>query len=231
VLVGQLSVGWSNDYFDRDYDRRGNRLDKPIVTGAVSATVVQKAAVIAVVLCLPLSLLSGWRAAVVHLVAVAAAWGYNAGIKRTVLSVLPYLLAFGALPAFVTLGLDGHPWPQWWATLAAALLGAGAHFVNTVADAEVDAQTGVRGLPQMIGPVASVIVGSLLMAAAFVLVALASTNPGALTPVLVVLALLGTVAVAIMATTGHARSAWFITLITALVGAGALIAQGSTAVA
>ena len=83
VLAGQLSVGWSNDWIDRDRDLRAGRDDKPIVSGAVAATVVERAAITALVLTVPLSLLSGWRAASVHLVAVLAAWAYNLGLKRT----------------------------------------------------------------------------------------------------------------------------------------------------
>ena len=123
VLSGQLSVGWSNDYLDRERDRRGRRVDKPIVAGDVDAGVVRVAALCAVVVCGPLSLLSGWRAALVHLGAVGLGWAYNAGLKRTVVSVVPYAVAFGALPVFVTLGLPSHPWPPAWAVGAAAALG------------------------------------------------------------------------------------------------------------
>ena len=37
VLSGQFSVGWSNDYLDRDRDHLAGRVDKPIVSGGVSA--------------------------------------------------------------------------------------------------------------------------------------------------------------------------------------------------
>ena len=148
VLAGQLSVGWSNDWADRDRDRRAGRQDKPVVAGEVTAATVGRAAAVALVLTVPLSLLSGWRAGSVHLVAVLAAWAYNLGLKRTPASAACYLVAFGLLPAFVTLGLPGHPWPAPWAMGAAALMGTGAHFVNGLADREDDARTGVRGLPQ-----------------------------------------------------------------------------------
>ncbi len=39
--------------------------------------------------CVPLSLASGWRAGVAHLVAVAGGWAYDLGLKRTVWSWLP----------------------------------------------------------------------------------------------------------------------------------------------
>jgi len=37
VLAGQLFVGWTNDYLDRDLDRRSGRTDKPLASGLVPA--------------------------------------------------------------------------------------------------------------------------------------------------------------------------------------------------
>jgi len=104
VLAGQLSVGWSNDWLDAARDGATRRTTKPIVAGLVSAQEVKVAALLAAFAAVPLSLLSGWRAAVVHLVAIASAWAYNAGLKATRLSPLPYVISFALLPAFVTLG-------------------------------------------------------------------------------------------------------------------------------
>ena len=151
ALAGQLSVGWCNDAVDAGRDTAAGRTGKPIVAGAVTAPAVRAAAYAALVLCGPLSLLSGILAAAVHLIGVAAAWAYDLGLKATVVSWLPYVVGFGALPAFVTLGLPGHPWPVWWAATAAALLGFGAHLANVLPDIAVDLTTGVRGWPQRLG--------------------------------------------------------------------------------
>jgi 4-hydroxybenzoate polyprenyltransferase len=213
VLAGQLSVGWSNDYLDRDRDARAGRTDKPIVRGEVAAPVVGLAALIAVTLCVPLSLLSGWRAALVHVGAVALAWAYNLRLKALVFSPLPYAVAFGALPAFVTLGLDGHPAPAAWAVGAGALLGFGAHFVNSLPDLADDERLGVRGLPHRIGPVASVVVAATSMGAAALVLALAPG--GRIPPVVVALlavVLVAVVVVAALGLGGRARLAWPLTL-------------------
>jgi hypothetical protein len=85
VGTGQLAVGWSNDYIDRDRDRVVGRRDKPIVAGQVSADAVRAAALVAVVACVPLSFLSGWRSALLHLSAVAVALAYNARLKSTII--------------------------------------------------------------------------------------------------------------------------------------------------
>jgi len=231
VLAGQLSVGWSNDWIDRDRDRRAGRDDKPIVTGAVAAATVERAAITALVLTVPLSLLSGWRAAAVHLVAVLAAWAYNLGLKRTPFSVACYLLAFGLLPAFVTLGLPGHPWPPLWATAAAALMGAGAHFVNGLPDRDADQLTGVRGLPQRMSYRGGLLTGVGLLGTALAVVGLGP--PGRPTPGTVVLLVIGMsalVAVVVASSTGHERAAWSLTLLTAAAAVGALVLNGSALV-
>jgi 4-hydroxybenzoate polyprenyltransferase len=151
VLAGQLATGWCNDAVDADRDTVAGRTDKPIVEGVVSVGVVRAAAVVALVLCAPLSLAAGALAGTVHLVGVAAAWAYDLGLKATAASWLPYAVGFGSLPAFVTLGLPGHPWPAWWVLLAAALLGCGAHLANVLPDIGADLATGVRGWPQRLG--------------------------------------------------------------------------------
>jgi 4-hydroxybenzoate polyprenyltransferase len=166
VLAGQLSVGWCNDAVDADRDIRTGRPDKPIAAGEIAAGTVRRAAAVALVACVPLSLLSGWRAAAVHLLAVLLAWSYNLGGKSTPLSVVPYAVAFALLPAFVTLGLPGAPGPPWWALVAGALLGAGAHFANVLPDLDDDLATGVRGLPHLVGPEASRGIAAVLLVAA-----------------------------------------------------------------
>nr|MDQ6919831.1 UbiA family prenyltransferase [Candidatus Dormibacteraeota bacterium] len=108
VLSGQLSVGWANDYIDRDRDRAAGRTSKPIAGVRIGATTVRNAAIVALVLAVPLSLLSGPAAAAVHLTAIALAHAYNLWLKATVLSVVPYALAFAMLPVFVTLGLGAN---------------------------------------------------------------------------------------------------------------------------
>lgn len=166
VLTGQLSIGWLNDHLDAERDRAVGRPDKPVVTGAVSARAVGVAAVVAAVACVPLSLASGPLAGAVHLVAVAAGWAYDLGLKSTAASVLPYVVCFGLLPVFVVVGLPGTPAPPWWLPVAGGLLGAGAHFANVLPDLGDDAATGVRGLPHRLGAARSRAAAALLLLAA-----------------------------------------------------------------
>jgi 4-hydroxybenzoate polyprenyltransferase len=221
VLAGQLSVGWSNDLIDRDRDRQRGRQGKPIVAGLVDPTTVRRAALIALTAAVPLSLLSGWRAAAVHLVAIAAAWAYNLRLKATVLSVVPYIVAFGLLPAFVTLGLPGAPWPPWWAVSAGALLGAGAHFANVVPDIADDLATGVRGLPQRLGRQASCRLAAVFLFAASLLLVF---GPGSVGPVTGAGLGVATVLSAIAGIRGSFRAV----LVVALLNVALLLARGSS---
>ncbi|WP_219418345.1 UbiA family prenyltransferase [Pseudonocardia nigra] len=180
VLTGQLSIGWLNDALDAERDAAVGRADKPVATGAVSAASVRAATVLAAVACVPLSLASGLAAGAVHLVAVAAGWAYDLGLKSSRLSVLPYVVCFGLLPVFVVLGLPGSPAPPWWLPLAGALLGAGAHFANVLPDLDDDAATGVRGLPHRLGARGSRVAAAVLLLAATTVLALAAPVPAAL---------------------------------------------------
>ncbi|HEX8001913.1 MAG TPA: UbiA family prenyltransferase [Mycobacteriales bacterium] len=227
LLSGQLFVGWSNDWLDRERDRRSGRSDKPIAAGEVAASAVGRAALVAVALCVPLSLANGWRAGLVHLAAVASAGLYNLRVKATVASPLPYAFSFGSLPYVVTYGLPGHPAPRPWAPLAASLLGMGAHFVNTLPDQGDDLREGIRGLPQRIGRTPSLLCGAaLLLAAGVALAVLPDGGPGA------AIVLLGAqaacvAALVVAARLGRERLAWTLTIGSAVLAVALLLAQGS----
>ncbi|MEV5365993.1 UbiA family prenyltransferase [Streptomyces cellulosae] len=207
VLAGQLSVGWCNDAADARRDTVCGRMDKPVAEGLLSARAVAGAAWTALVLCVPLSLLSGPGAASAHLTGVAAGWGYNLRLKHTVLSPLPYAVGFASLPVFVTLGLPRPAWPAWWVVAAGALLGVGAHLVNVLPDIEDDLATGVRGLPQRLGRTVCRWLAPLVMLAAVGVVV--AGPPGAVSPGGLCLAVVaGAVAVTGTATAAGRGSRW-----------------------
>lgn len=207
VLAGQLSIGWCNDAADAQRDTACGRRDKPVATGELPPRTVAVAAGTALGLCVPLSLLSGAVAGVAHLGMVAVGWAYDLRLKHTVLSPLPYAVAFGALPAFVTLGMPSPSWPAWWAVTAGALLGVGAHLVNVLPDIEDDLATGVRGLPQRLGRPACRWLAPLVMLAAVGVVV--AGPPGAVElSGWVLAAAAGIVAVAGTAVPSGARGKW-----------------------
>lgn len=177
ILASQLAVGWSNDWLDAGRDLEVGRSDKPIATGAISRTAVGIGALVAAVAVVPLALLSGIAAALVALIGLVAGLAYNWPLKFTVASVLPYLVSFAALAAFVPLGRPGAPVPPWWLISAGALLGGGAHFANVLPDLADDERTGVRGLPHRLGPAGSAVAAGLLLLAATGLLAFAPAGP------------------------------------------------------
>ena len=229
LLAGQLSVGWSNDYVDRERDLAVARADKPLVRGDLPPRFLGAAALTALVLAVPLSLLSGVPSAAAHLTGVASAWAYNLRLKATVVSVLPYVVAFGLLPAVVTLGLPGRPWPPAWAMGAGALLGAGAHFANTLPDLEDDARTGVLGLPHRLGRARSTAAAAACLFAATLLLTFGPAE-GASALALVGLAVAVAVLVAgvLLGRRPGSRAAFRATLVVAAVDVVLLLARGGS---
>jgi 4-hydroxybenzoate polyprenyltransferase len=166
VLAGQLSIGWSNDYLDAERDREVQRADKPVAAGAVSPRAAGTAALVALLGAVVLSAALGWRGGGAALLIVACGWAYNLGLKATVLSWLPYAIAFGALPAVATLSATPPRMAPGWAIAAGAAIGVAAHLANVLPDLGDDAATGVRGLPHRIGARPTAVAGAALLLAA-----------------------------------------------------------------
>lgn len=172
VFTGQLSVGWSNDYIDADRDRASLRSDKPLATDAIAPRTVGIAAAVAVLCTIALSALLGWPGGVVALLTVLTAWAYNLGLKGTVLSWLPYAVAFGLSPAIATLSASPPRWPASWVLMVGVLLGVAAHLGNVLPDLGDDAATGIRGLAHRIGARATALTAAGLLLAASVVILL-----------------------------------------------------------
>jgi 4-hydroxybenzoate polyprenyltransferase len=201
VLAGQASIGWSNDWLDADRDRAVARADKPVVQGAVRPATLRSAALAAAAVAVVLSLLLGLAPGGLLLVLVASGWAYNAGLKRTVASGLPYLTGFGALPAGVVAAAPGTPGAPWWLVSAGAALGGAAHLANVAPDLEEDLATGVRGLPHRLGARLSAVLGAAVLGGASLVLVFGPPGPPTVTdwgalalavPAVVVAALAGT---------------------------------------
>lgn len=235
VLTGQLVIGWSNDLVDRDRDTASGRSDKPLVGGELSVRLLRRALVTAALGTFLLSLLLGWVAAALHLLlVVGSGLAYNLGLKAGAASWVPYALAFGTLPqvAWWAGGPGLLGWPAsmvgmpsaapWWATLAGALLGVGAHLLNALPDLAEDERHGVRGLPHRLGGVGTRRLAPLLLLAG---VALAVLGPSSFGQVgvtgLLMLSLAGVLA--LLAWTGPGRAPFLASMGMAVVAAVALV--------
>lgn len=151
VFAGQVSVGLSNDAIDAHRDAAVGRRDKPLVAGPVSAGGALAVAVGALVVALALSAPLGLRMLGAHAVALASAWAYNAGLKNTPVSIVPFVLSFGLFPSLATLSATPPAWAPVWQGVAGAALGAAVHLTNVLPDLDDDRATGVRGLPHRLG--------------------------------------------------------------------------------
>jgi 4-hydroxybenzoate polyprenyltransferase len=169
MLAGQFSVGLSNDWIDAARDIAVGRTDKPVSQGWVRASTVRTAAWICAALMLVFGSWLGWAALAVLVFAIGLGWAYNVGLKKTPFSIVAYVLSFGSLPAVASLARPEPAAPALWALGVGGLLGAAAHFANTLPDIEDDRALGVRGLPQLLGHRASSILTYVVLLAASVL--------------------------------------------------------------
>jgi 4-hydroxybenzoate polyprenyltransferase len=215
VFCGQLTIGWGNDLLDADRDREVGRADKPLANGEISSSLVLRCLVVAAAACVVLSLLAGWRSGLTHLgLGVAFGHLYNVYFKATTWSWLPYAVAFGTLPAVVTLAGDPSRWPPAWMVVTAAALGVAAHFLNTLPDFDADAATGIQGLPHRIGATASRVTATALLVIASATAVLGPPGApagwawAALVPVL---------ALAVLALVGRGKAPFYAAIAIALV--------------
>ncbi len=172
VFSGQLTIGWGNDLLDMDRDREVSRADKPLANGDLAPSFVLRWLIVAAAACVALSLLAGWRSGVTHLALLVVGHLYNVYFKATFWSWLPYAVAFGSLPAVISLANSPSQWPPTWMVGTAATLGVAAHFLNTLPDLEADVATGVRGLPHRLGASRSRLIATALLVLASALAAL-----------------------------------------------------------
>lgn len=160
VFAGQVSIGLSNDAIDAPRDRAVGRVDKPIARGDVSERAAWTAAIGAVVVALVVAAPLGFGMLAAHAVFLASAWAYNAGLKSTPFSIVPFLVSFGIFPSLATLAAADPRVAAPWGWIAGAALGAAVHLTNVLPDLDDDRATGVRGLPHRMGPRASAVVAA-----------------------------------------------------------------------
>jgi 4-hydroxybenzoate polyprenyltransferase len=219
TLTGQLSVGWCNDAYDADRDRRAGRATKPTVRGDVAAATLWRGAALALAATVALSYLAaGPVGGTAHVIAVLSAWSYNLRLKTTVLSAVPYAVSFGLVPAFVTYGLTPPAAPAPWLTATCALLGVGAHLANAIPDLESDEQVDAGGLVAALGARRSAALALVCLVSAVALLAARLDVAAWVAVGLVVLAAAGAVAVAV-----RGRGAALFRYVMALAGAAVLL--------
>jgi 4-hydroxybenzoate polyprenyltransferase len=162
VLLGQFFVGWSNDLIDFPRDSAALRLKKPLVAGTITEATLKISIGFALLGALIVSLVSPLEVngTAIHFLGLLSATAYNLKLKSTVLSVLPYMVSFGALPwaIYVAAGTK----PPTWIVLGFVLISSAFHFLNVLKDLELDIAQNVMGLPQVLGRKKSIAMAALL---------------------------------------------------------------------
>ena len=164
VFTGQLVVGWSNDLYDYQDDLSHNRKNKPLVSGQIRKELLQNW----LKWVTPFSFIAnlfgplGVKGGLVYMLGILCGVAYNFYFKYSVLSPLPYAIAFAALPSSIAISKDITP--PLWMWLGGALFGMAAHFINVIKDMKEDQISKIGGLPQRLGSKNSILAAVILIA-------------------------------------------------------------------
>ena len=143
-------IGSLNDVFDRHRD--AGRAEKPLASGAVPTRAALTIAAVGVSCGLLAAAQLGSIALTLATAGAALGLAYNAGVKNTPLSWLPFALGVSIIPLFAwaATGLSA-PAPILGLSLAAIPGGAGLALQNGLADRVLDARAGLRGVVVRLG--------------------------------------------------------------------------------
>jgi 4-hydroxybenzoate polyprenyltransferase len=150
MLLSQLSIGWSNDYIDREHDAL-RQPEKPVPSGSVPAGLLPPITVAALVGSFAVGALLGAGVLILLIAGTASGFAYNLFLKRTPLSWTAYVVAFALLPPYVWAALDQFREELWWLYPPCAPLAVAAHVANTLPDVESDREAGHGGLVVRLG--------------------------------------------------------------------------------
>ena len=166
IFAGQLVVGWSNDFIDAPLDIAAQRTKKPIVSKEINPEQLKKSILVALLAALLLSLFSplGITGTLIHFLGILSATFYNFKLKPTILSPIPYIVSFGALPWAIYLPAGNHP--PLWLYLDFMIIAVAFHFFNVLKDFQWDINQGILGLPQRLGKNVSLIISISLVVSA-----------------------------------------------------------------
>lgn len=168
VFTGQLVVGWSNDLYDFADDQKHQRLNKPLVSGVITEKYLRSWLIFMVPFSFVVNILGplGFKGGLLYWLGIGCGVAYNFYFKFTFLSPLPFAVAFAILPSCIAISKDVTP--PLWMWLGGALLGSAAHFVNVLKDLDQDRASEIKGLPQIVGKMASITIAAVLSVIALV---------------------------------------------------------------
>jgi 4-hydroxybenzoate polyprenyltransferase len=150
MFCAQSAIGVANDYYDRDLDA-ATKAWKPIPAGLVTPRTAAMLALAFIVAAASTAATLGAASFGLAMLGLACGLAYDARLKRTLFSALPFMVAIPTLPLWVWLTLDVWQPVCWWLVPLGALLGLALHLANTLPDIEGDAAHGVIGLAHRVG--------------------------------------------------------------------------------
>ncbi len=146
----QLAISVHNDWCDRDLDA-ATKPWRAIPSGAVGAPIARGVAWILAGASILLASPLGLDEAALNVAGLTAGFAYNAWLKRTLLSWLPFAAAFPLLPHFGAAALD-RPMPLGWTLHLVGLPAVLAiHLADTLPDVAGDTRAGISGLAHRLG--------------------------------------------------------------------------------
>ncbi|HEX9989864.1 MAG TPA: UbiA family prenyltransferase [Chloroflexia bacterium] len=148
----QFSISAYNDYFDRHVDAA--RADKPVAVGIISPKVAWTTGLVLALAALLLALPFGLWFTLLTAIGLGGGLLYDAGLKYTAFSWLPFAIAFPTLPLWAWAGASPEgifPSQLAWVVPVGAILVLGIHLADTIPDLAADTQAGVRGLAHRLG--------------------------------------------------------------------------------
>lgn len=164
AAAGQASIGWGNDYIDRNIDKALNRVHKPSVKYSLEANTLRTPIFVALVVMVPFSFLAaGWAGGLAHILAVASAQIYNLYLSRTIWSWVPYAVSFALFPVFIAQSKSYELWPSWEIISIAVCVGVIAHVFNAWPDIKIDKEANLGGLVISLGKSRSIVLLIVLM--------------------------------------------------------------------
>lgn len=168
MLCAQAAIGVANDYFDRNLDA-GSKPWKPIVAGLVPVRTSAALAVGFAAAAAALAATLGPGGFLLAMLGMSCGLAYDARLKRTLLSAIPFMVAIPTLPIWVWLTLGVWRPVLWWLLPLGALLGLALHLANTLPDLDADAAHGVAGLAHRLGAGRSMLLAWMSFASALAL--------------------------------------------------------------
>lgn len=146
----QSAIGAANDATDVQIDRLSKPY-KPIVAGALSRRAAVGVAVMSGVSASILAATFGLNAWLLAMAGLGCGLAYDAGLKRTRFSVVPYILALPLLPLWVWVALDRYTRGLLWVYPFGILIGVALYLGNTAPDIAADSAAGVAGTAHRLG--------------------------------------------------------------------------------